>query len=72
MWPCDSKHSNTHVMTILICLFEIFHKCEKKYEKGIFWSFFLKEKRSLDLQKNENHVGTFSYWFWFGNNLYNV
>jgi hypothetical protein len=29
--------------------------------------FFLGRKKSLDLQKIENHVGTFPYWFWFGN-----
>jgi hypothetical protein len=34
----------------------------------IFWG----EKKSLDLQKIENHVATFPYWFWFGNNLKNV
>jgi hypothetical protein len=26
----------------------------------------------VDLQKIENHVVTFPYWFWFSNNLKNV
>ncbi len=32
-------------------------------------TFFFLRKKSLDLQKIENHVGTFPYWFWFGNNF---
>jgi hypothetical protein len=41
-------------------------------QKEYLITFFLGEKKSLDLQKIENHVGTFSYWFWFGDNLKNV
>ncbi len=48
--------------------FENLHKCERNM-KGNIWSFFLK-KKSLDLQKIENHVRTFSYWFLFGNNFF--
>jgi hypothetical protein len=33
---------------------------KNKYEKGIFDLFVLR-KKSLDLQKIENHVGTFPY-----------
>jgi hypothetical protein len=44
---------------------------KKKYEKKISSSFFGR-KKSLDLQKIENYVGTFSYWFWFGNNFKNA
>jgi hypothetical protein len=44
---------------------------KNKYEKGIFNIKNLR-KKSLDLQKFENHVGTFPYWFWFGNNFLNV
>jgi hypothetical protein len=29
-------------------------------------------KKALDLQKFENHVGTFPYWFWFGKKNLNV
>jgi hypothetical protein len=29
-------------------------------------------KISLSLHKIENHVSTFPYWFWFGNNVLNV
>ncbi len=35
---------------------------KNKHEKGIFDHYFLK-KMLLDLQKNENHVLTFPYWF---------
>jgi hypothetical protein len=45
---------------------------KNKYEKGIFLSPFFWRKKSLDLQKNENCVGTFPYWFWFGNKFLNV
>jgi hypothetical protein len=31
--------------------------------------FFGGRKKSLYLQKIENHVATFPYWFWFGNNF---
>jgi hypothetical protein len=41
---------------------------KNKYEKGIIDHFFNKNK-SLDFQKIENHVATFPYWFWFGNNF---
>jgi len=58
-------------MTILFFWFENFHKCEKKYEKEIF-DRFLFYFISLDLQKIENHVGTFPYWFWFGDKGLNV
>ncbi len=34
-------------------------------------SFFL-EKKIIIFAKNENNVGTFSYWFWFGTNFLNV
>jgi hypothetical protein len=51
---------------------KIFTNAKKKYEKGIFDHFFFLRKKSLDLQKNENRVGTFPYWFWFGNNFLNV
>jgi hypothetical protein len=30
------------------------------------------KKKTLDFQKIENHVSTFPYWFWSGNNLLNV
>jgi hypothetical protein len=33
---------------------------------------FKKRKNSLNLQKIENHVATFPYWFWFGNNILSV
>ncbi len=36
---------------------------------------FFGRKQSLDLQKienHQNHVVTFLYWFWFGNNFLNV
>jgi hypothetical protein len=46
---------------------------KNKYKKGMLDHFsFFGRKISLDLQKIENHVGTFSYWFWFGNNLKKV
>ncbi len=41
---------------------------ENKYERGIFDL----RKKSLDLQKIENHVGTFSHWFWFDNKFLHV
>jgi hypothetical protein len=44
---------------------------KNKYEKRTFDPFFW-TKKSLDLQKNKNHVATFSYWFWFGNNFKKV
>ncbi len=34
---------------------------KNKYENGIFDQFFFLRKKSLDLQKNENHVVTFPY-----------
>jgi len=40
---------------------------KNKYEKGILNQFLLLRKKSLDLQKIENHVRTFSYWFRFAN-----
>ncbi len=40
---------------------------KREYLITFFW-----RKKSLDLQKIENHVGTFPYWFWFGNNFKNV
>jgi len=43
---------------------------KNKYEKGMF-DFFLR-KKSLDLKIIKNHVPTFPYWFWFGNNFLNV
>jgi hypothetical protein len=49
-------------MTIFFFWFETFHKCEKKYEKEIF-DRFLSYFKSLDLQKFENHVGTFPIGF---------
>jgi hypothetical protein len=45
---------------------------KKKYEKGNFFIVFFWRKKSLNLQKVENHVATFPYWLWFGNNLKNV
>jgi hypothetical protein len=42
------------------------------YEKGIFNHIFLGTKKSLDLQKVNNHIVTFAYWFWFGNKILNV
>jgi hypothetical protein len=35
---------------------------KREYLILLFWT-----KKSFDLQKNKNHVATFSYWFWFGN-----
>jgi hypothetical protein len=44
---------------------------KNKYENGIFYCFFfLRKKKSLDLQKIDNHVATFPYWFRFGNNFF--
>jgi len=40
---------------------------KNKYEMGIFYLYFFKKRKSLDLLKSENHVATFPYWFWFGN-----
>jgi len=40
--------------------FEILHKCENKYEKGVI-DHFLNRKKSLNYQKSENHVATFPY-----------
>jgi hypothetical protein len=45
---------------------------KNKYEKGIFDHFFGGRKQLLDLQKIENHVARFLYWFWFGNKFLNV
>ncbi len=61
---CDNVIENIHILF----WFEILHKCENKYEKGIFDHFFFFFK-SLNLQKIENHVATFPCWFWFGNNV---
>jgi hypothetical protein len=36
---------------------------KNKYEKEIFDHLFFGKKKSLDLQKIENHVGTFSFGF---------
>jgi hypothetical protein len=36
----------------------------KKIFNHFFWG-----KNSLDFQKNENHVATFPYWFYFGSNF---
>jgi hypothetical protein len=46
---------------------------KNKCKKGMLdhFSFFWR-KIPLDLQKIENDVGTFYYWFWFGNNFENV
>jgi len=46
---------------------KIFTNVKNKYEKGIIDHFLIFEN-SLNFQKNENHVATFPYWFWFGNN----
>jgi hypothetical protein len=35
-------------------------------KREYFITLFLR-KKSLDLQKIENNLGTFPYWFWFGN-----
>jgi hypothetical protein len=59
-----------HVMTNLFILFENLHKCEKIMKREYLISFM--KKKSLDLQKNKNHVATFSYWFCFGHNFLNV
>jgi hypothetical protein len=40
---------------------------KNKYEKKIFDHFF--RKKVIKFEKNENHVATFPYWFWFGNNV---
>jgi hypothetical protein len=51
---------------------------EKKQREGLgrglgkYLIFFSEEKKSLYLLKIENHVATFPYWFWFGNNFLNV
>jgi hypothetical protein len=50
---------------------KIFTNVKNKYEKGIF-DYFFEKKKSLNLQKNENHVAIFPYWFWFGNNVLGV
>jgi hypothetical protein len=42
-----------------------------KYEKGLFDIFF-GEKKVFIFAKIENHVATFPYWFWFGENFLNV
>jgi len=52
-----------HKLFYFIFLFEKLHKCENKYEKEIFDHLFFGKKKSLDLQKIENHVGTFSFGF---------
>jgi hypothetical protein len=36
-------------------------------KREYFITFFFEKKKSIDLQKIENHVATFPYWFWFGN-----
>jgi hypothetical protein len=40
--------------------------------KREYLMIFFGEKKSLNLQKIQNHVGTFPYRFWFGNNFSNV
>ncbi len=69
------KHSNTHVVMSLFFFFFLgvkFCTNVKINMKSEHLIIFLGRKKSLDLQKIENHVATFSYWFWFGNNLKNV
>jgi hypothetical protein len=43
---------------------------KNQYEKKNLIIIFLR-KKSLDLNYFENHVVTFPYWFWFGNNYLN-
>ncbi len=39
--------------------------------KREYLNFFL-EKKIIRFEKIKNHVTTFPYWFWFGNNFLNV
>ncbi len=46
---------------------------------GQMWKINMKKeyliiflKKTVDMQKNEKHVVTFPYWFWFDNKILNV
>jgi hypothetical protein len=54
MWQCDWKHSDTHVRRSLL-FFSGLRFCtnmNNKYEKGIFYHFFLWEKKVNRFTKN--------------------
>jgi hypothetical protein len=73
VWQCGWKHSNTHVITSFFFFFFFwvwkFSQMWIINMKRDYLIFLGGRKKSLYLQKNENHVATFPYWFWFGNNF---
>jgi hypothetical protein len=72
---CDNVIENIQIhMSWWFYFFNLkFHtNVKNKYEKEIFDDVFFLTKMSLDFQNNENHVVTFSYWFWCGSKFLNV